>query len=113
MEINYSKLIEEGSLEVSGHLSKKECHSIMDKVWDDSMLTIVFFLFRKEDGFARDTTNIYITDRNASFRPVAHFWKAYIWGYPEDKEAFFALTPLEIKPMTMREYIDLVKILKG
>lgn len=113
MEINFEKLFDEGALEVAGHLTHEQCTEIVDQIWDDEMLNITFFLFRKEDGFARDTTNIYITDRCASFRPSADFWKAYSYGFEEDKQAFFKLKPLEIKPMLMSEYVEILKILNG
>jgi len=105
-------LLDKGSVQLNGLVKEQIIPLIIDLVKKNSDWLIGAYIFetRKEDGFHRDSTSIYIVEEGASFRPICNekYGKAAAVCITDVNRALFRSLPtLGVCPMLESEYQEL------
>ena len=104
-------LFDKGSVEFPGLVIDKVLPIIgkLVKNNNDWLLAAYIFECRKTDGFHKDTTSVYIVERDAICRPICHraSSKAYNVVRSVDSPIYHGLREMEVCPMLEKEYQEL------
>lgn len=106
-------LLHKGHVEIAGLYADALFEELKQMLKEDSsILAILVFECHESQGFARNTTTIYIVDRNATFRPTCNIAMKRMTLIQHSCAAIFkSLHPLAVLPMTKEEKEDLDTIL--
>lgn len=105
-------LLSKGSVQLSGLVKDKIADAVYKLVCmkNNTILAALIFETRKADGFHSDSTSVYITARDATFRPICResFNKnLVVCSSDRDYALYKSLTKLGVCPMREDEYRQL------
>ena len=107
-------LFDKGSVEFSGLVMDKVLPVIgkLVKSNNDWLLAAYIFECRKADGFHKDTTSVYIVERDAVCRPICHKTSSTSYNIvrPIDSSTYHNLREMEVCPMLESEYQELCQM---
>ena len=102
-------LFDKGSVELPGLVKERLIPVMIEIVKEnlDWITGVYIFECRKEDGFHRDSTSMYLVEDGASFRPICrekYGRDAAICVTDTNKALFHSLPTLGVCPMRESEY---------